>query len=294
MTSNGLPVGQLFSHVYLSGGALLSDKETFRRRLGFYCQNNLGNVNSELINFLQVETGLKIKYNGYFLLAEYFNEIEIKYLLNSITLVWRFLIDRISEIDSRRVFEIQRNERHAVAIAWRDFVVRVFHEEGMGYQLDEKCGVHFFIDKAFEQNRQSIIPALDNSRYAGVLAAFEGAYSALDGEPQDSKQAVRLIFEAVEILAKLMHPKAARLDNQLIEIIRDQAKASYSGDRTACSVADKMFASFVDWMNGLHFYRHGQGEEEHVTPPLDMAIFAISSGTGYLRWLLEIDAKSQQ
>ena len=163
----------------------------------------------------------------------------------------------------------------------------------MGYRLDEQCGVHFFVDEAFERSRQSIIPAFGQARYAGVLTAFEGAYSALDSEPQDTKQAVRLIFEAVEILAKLMQPKAARLDKQVIESIRDQAKASYDGDKTASSVADKMFAGFVDWMNGLHYYRHGQGVEETVMPPLDMAIFAISSGTGYLRWLIEIDAQSQ-
>ena len=90
-----------------------------------------------------------------------------------------------------------------------------------------------------------------------------------------------------------MQPKAARLDKQVIESIRDQAKASYDGDKTASSVADKMFAGFVDWMNGLHYYRHGQGVEETVMPPLDMAIFAIGSGTGYLRWLIEIDAQSQ-
>ncbi|MHB0925857.1 MAG: hypothetical protein ACYC1F_05080 [Gallionellaceae bacterium] len=274
--TNELPVGKLFSHVYLSGGPLLRDKETFRRRLGFYCQNKFDNF--PLGDFLRIEKGLQIPH-GYpkYDFEKFFVSEEIRNVLDTITLVWRFYFQAKS----------------LSAIGWRNFVDRTLKEENMGYRLDEQCGVHFFVDEAFERNRQSIIPALGQARYAGVLTAFEGAYSALDSEPQDTKQAVRLIFEAVEILAKLMQPKAARLDKQVIESICDRAKASYDGDKTASSVADKMFASFVDWMNGLHYYRHGQGVEETVMPPLDMAIFAISSGTGYLRWLIEIDAQSQ-
>ena len=279
MTDNGLPVGQLFSHVYLSGGPLLRDKETFRRRIGVYCQNHFAGDNSSLGNFLRRETGLQISH-GYpqYDFEKFLISTEIRNVLDVITLVWRFYA----------------GEHPSVARYWLNFVVRALKEESLGYQLDEQCGVHFFVDEAFERNRQSIIPALGQARYAGVLTAFEGAYSALDSEPQDTKQAVRLIFEAIEILVKLMQPRAARLDKLIAEVIRDQAKVLYGGDETACRVADKMFASLVDWIDGLHFYRHGQGVEEPVAPPLDMAIFAISSGTSYLRWLVEIDARSKQ
>lgn len=282
MTDNAVPVGRLFSHVYLAGGALLRDKETFRKRLGFYCHKYFRDENDSLGDFLREETGLEITQSmDFYYFEDYFNEIEIRYVLNVITLIWRF--HKLND-------EYHRGD----ADHWHKFVARVLKEENMGYRLDEQCGVHFFVDEAFERGRQSIIPALGQARYAGVLAAFEGAYSALDSEPQDAKHAVRLIFEAVEILAKLMHPRATRLDKQIAETIRDQAKASYVGDETACRAADKMFASLVDWVDGLHFYRHGQGGEEPVMPPLDMAIFAISSGTGYLRWLLDIDARLLQ
>lgn len=279
--TNELPVGKLFSHVYLSGGTLLRDKETFRRRLGAYCQSNFSNQNGSMGGFLRTEMGLQIPYRyPNYQFEEFFVSAEIRNVLDAITLIWRFYL-------------LDKYNRNSIEQSWHDFVARALKEENMGYRLDEQCGVHFFVDEAFERNRQSIIPALGQARYAGVLTAFEGAYSALDSEPQDTKQAVRLIFEAVEILAKLMQPKAARLDKQVIESICDRAKASYDGDKTASSVADKMFAGFVDWMNGLHYYRHGQGVEETVMPPLDIAIFAISNGTGYLRWLIEIDAQSQ-
>jgi hypothetical protein len=216
---------------------------------------------------------------GYYYFEEFLvdPDTEIRYVLNVITLIWKFF--------AHTSFPTAKN--------WHYFVERTLKEESMGYRLDEQCGVHFFVDEAFERNRQSIIPALGQARYTGVRSAFEGAYSALDSEPQDTKQAVRLIFEAVEILAKLMQPKATRLDKQLAKTIRDQTKTLYVGNETACRVADKMFAGFVDWIDGLHYYRHGQGVEEPVMPPLDMAIFAISSGTGYLRWLIEVDARFQ-
>lgn len=279
--TNELPVGELFSHVYLSGGPLLRDKVTFRRRLGVYCQNNFSN--GSLGDFLRVETGLQLPH-GYpqYNFEKFFISEEIRNVLNVITLVWRFC------------HHLDRYSRASPWSSWHDFVARVFKEENMGYQLDDQCGVHFFIDEAFERGRQSIIPALGQARYTGVMAAFEDAYSALDREPQDTKKAVRSIFEAIEILAKLMQPQATRLNKQLAEFIRDQAKAAYVGDATACNVADKMFAGFVDWIDGLHFYRHGQGVEEHVMPPLDMAIFAVGVGTGYLRWLLDLDDRYQQ
>lgn len=281
MTDRNLPTGQLFSHVYLSGGALLRDKETFRRRLGVYCQKQFYHDNSQLGDYLMVETGLQIRgrYTVYGF-EELFVSAEIKNVLDIITLIWRFC---------RTSAHLSVNAR-----LWHAFVARVFKEENMGYRLDEQCGVHFFVDEEFERNRQSIIPALGQARYTGVRAAFEAAYSALDNEPQDTKQAVRAIFEAIEILAKLMQPRFPRLDKQLAETIRDQAKLAYAGDATACKVADKMFAAFADWIDGLHFYRHGQGVEETVAPPLDMAIFAISGGASYLRWLLEIDNRLQQ
>ena len=277
--TNELPVGQLFSHVYLSGGTLLRDKETFRRRLGNYCRTHFNDENESLGEYLRIETGLVIhnSQDTYYYFEDFLADTntEIRYVLDVITLIWEFYAD---------------TEPRA-AKNWHDFVARTLKEESMGYQLDERCGVHFFIDEAFERNRQSIIPALGKTRYAGVLTAYEGAYSALDIEPQNTKQAVRLIFEAVEILGKLMQPKASRLDKQVAEAIRDQAKASYIGDNTACRVTDKMFASFVDWIDGLHFYRHGQGTEEPVEPPLELAIFAISSGTNYLRWLVQVDSR---
>jgi hypothetical protein len=45
------------------------------------------------------------------------------------------------------------------------------------------------------------------------------------------------------------------------------------------------------WVNSLHIYRHGQGTEEPVAPPLGFAIYVVSSGSAWLRFLLQIHSE---
>ncbi|MFX5689069.1 hypothetical protein ABTD94_21875, partial [Acinetobacter baumannii] len=60
-------------------------------------------------------------------------------------------------------------------------------------------------------------------------------------------------------------------------------------DATAMRAANKQLASFRDWIDSSHNYRHEQGSEEPVQPPIDLAILAISNGTAFLRWLIHLD-----
>ncbi len=55
-----------------------------------------------------------------------------------------------------------------------------------------------------------------------------------------------------------------------------------------------MLTSFKDWVDAAHFYRHEEGAEEVAQPPLQLAIYIVSSGTTHLRWLAELDAQTQQ
>ncbi len=63
----------------------------------------------------------------------------------------------------------------------------------------------------------------------------------------------------------------------------------YGADAVALRAANKQVASFKDWVDASHNYRHEQGSEEPVQPPIDLAILAISNGTSFLRWLIAID-----
>jgi len=52
-----------------------------------------------------------------------------------------------------------------------------------------------------------------------------------------------------------------------------------------------MFDSFALWVNGIHLYRHGQDDAQPVRPPIDLAIYIMSSGSSFLRWLIELNEK---
>jgi hypothetical protein len=68
----------------------------------------------------------------------------------------------------------------------------------------------------------------------------------------------------------------------------------YAEDTTALRAATRLANSLKEWAEASHNYRHEQGHEEPLQPPLDSAVFAISVGTSILRWLAEIDRDREQ
>ncbi len=244
-----------------------------------------------------METGLSVRSTptvggAYYWFEEFFTTVPIQFVLNSITLVWRFLIPEIKTLGQQttRTFLYTTPE----ARAWKDFVERVLREENLGYSLDEQCGIHFFVDQEFEHNRVTVLRGLDAPRYAGVRTAFEDAYKYLDADPTDTKAAVRSMFESMEILTKLM-VDTKNLNKWVVEnTLKQSVQSLYGGDDVASRTAGLAFDGFAKLIDGLHNYRHGQGKEETVSPPMSFAIYVLSSGAAFLRWLIEIDSSQQK
>lgn len=277
------PVGQLFTHVYMQGSPAIQDSEPFRRRLGSFLVNNFSNQRSDLVTFLRQETGLQVPWRGQsWDLEKLFVTVDVKYLLNLITLTWRhfYLTERTST-------------QHSSAYRWHQFVTRTLREENLGYRLDEQCGVHYFVDEEFERNRVATLSGMRAERYAGVRAAFDASFQYLDSTPPDTKAAVRSTFESLEILAKLM-VETNNLNKWLVEnSLKQKVLPQYADDEVACTVVTGMFDSFAKWVDSIHLYRHGQGQESPVAPPIDLTIYIISTGASFLRWLVEIDSRMQ-
>ncbi len=63
----------------------------------------------------------------------------------------------------------------------------------------------------------------------------------------------------------------------------------YASDAPAQEAAKKLVQGFTNWVASAQFYRHGQGQEEPNQPPLEVAVAILSSGAGYLRWLIHLD-----
>lgn len=279
MSSEKIPEGQLFTHVYCERGTPLQDSEQFRRRIGKFCKYLTSEYNFKLAEWLEQETGLVIGWVAYERdIIGLFSNAEIKIMLNSITLVWRFLIadiaNKYTKLDAQK---------------WYGFVKRALSEENMGYQLDEYCGVHYLIDKEFEINRISAIRCLQDPKYTTVIVAFEDAHRHLDSNPPDTKAAVRSLFESIEILVKQM-TNTNRLNKRIVkERLKEIAVGICETDTTAQEVVTHLFDGFAEWVDGMHNYRHGQDSPEPVAPPMDLAVYIFSSGTSFLRWLVEID-----
>ncbi len=87
MPQEKIPEGQLFTHVYCDRGTPIEDNEIFRRRIGTFCNDLLIKYNSELGKWLTIETGLVVPYRmNFYSINKFILDIELKHMLNSITL----------------------------------------------------------------------------------------------------------------------------------------------------------------------------------------------------------------
>ncbi len=280
------PKGELFTHVYLERGTPQSDNQKFRVRIGFFCQQEFREYNTKLGDYLIQEIGLEIhRFHGYEL-KRFLIEVDLEHFLNAITLIWRFA--HYNEIQDRD----DEGQRYFLSDAWLDFVRRVIQEENMGYSVDERCGIHFLVDEEFEKNRASVLRYLDNPKYSGIRDAFEDAHRHFDDNPPDTKAAVRSMFESIEILIRKMVPKAKNLSSFVVNNeLKPLVLSIYKTDEIAQNTIEQILDGFSRWVDGLHNYRHGQGKDDPVKPPMDFTIYVLSSGAAYLRWLVEIESK---
>jgi len=269
------PNGELFSRTYLERGAPTQDKPSFRNRLSQYLIVLQASKKTGIASYFRLEAGFDVSWAfGGPDFASFFNLSDIATVLDSVTLTWRYL-ERTSSLQSRD---------------WHAFVSRTLREENMSYTLDEKCGVHFFIDEEFERNRVSALKCLDSPRYSGVRKAFEDAHRHLDTQPPDTKASVRSAFEALEILARLIDPSSKNLNQYMVkEKLRPlaEAQATHPAEK---STIENLFNGLAYIVTSLHNYRHGQGSEAPVAPTLTVAVFVLSTVAAFLRWLVEVDS----
>ncbi len=284
MPQGGLPKGQLFSQVYLKRGPLAQDSERMRHRIAalYILMTDKTSVSfDKLVLKISLSLGIKIlrvygNVNSDF--HEFMKEAELRDVLDVITLIYNHL----------------PRDRSNWEVRWREGIQQIFEEEKVTYRIYEEGGVHLGVDEEFDHNRASVISSLSNSRYSGVITAFNEAHKALDSSPPDGKLAMRHAFEAVEILFRLIFPNAPRLGgSEIKKHLEPWISAHLAEDKTAARATIKLLASFSEWVDGVHFYRHGQGQEEPVQPPLSLAILTISTAASYLRWLGELDPAVQ-
>jgi hypothetical protein len=295
-----IAIGELFARQYVERGAPVQDNTLFRNRIDAFLQANHYKDYADIATYLRLESGLIVgtfysdSYKTvYYKFTEFFTSTKIELVLSSLTLIWRFLHKKYPEALNPRNASTPFVFRYPKADAWHAFITRAMREENVAYSLDEKCGVHFFVDEEFELNRFTALSCLAADRYAAVRVAFEQAHSHLDAQPSDTKAAVRSAFEALEILARLMDTNSKNLNKWMVENKLKPIALAQATDPTESAVLGKLFDGLAITIDGLHSYRHGQGSEQPVAPSLSVAVYIVSIVASTLRWLVAIDSNDE-
>ncbi len=262
-----------FSQLYLERGVPTRDSTRFRNRLAaFFSENLRERFNFPAKQLYERETGSIVKFRGQaWIFSDVFREAELRDVLDAVTVVYRVIL-------------ADREPR--AAAAWLAFTSRVMREENVGYSVDNNCVAHFHVDQEFERNRAATVAVLQLPQFAAVRAAFDDAYRHLDSLPRDTKASARSMFEAIEVLTRLIVPNAQNLNRWLVEnTLKQKCLAVSGGDATEQKVLSFMFDSLADWVDGLHNYRHGQAVESPVAPSEELTVHVLATGSAYLRQL---------
>lgn len=172
---------------------------------------------------------------------------------------------------------------------WIEFVRRALAEENLCYSVDDQGGVHFAVDQEFAHSRMTTVRRLGDSRLGAVRHAFESSADALDQPSPDTLKAVRAIYDAQETLFKLMFPNASRLGPAEIKSHLMPRLPDIHPNGAALEASKQLLNSWSDWVVALQQYRHADRTAEPSPPPTDLAVALISTGTDFLRWLLDIE-----
>lgn len=269
------PIGKPYSQVYVERGKTVEDSHRFRQRLRGYLSALPQSHRVIIARAIARETGAETYFGN---VASHMTECSLADLLDNITHITGAL-------------RIIRDESSPSFVSWLRFVDRALKEENVGYVVDNAGGIHPAHDEEFDVARRSTIAALGMPRYATARQFFEQGVADLK-PPQDTRDAVRRTFEAVENVAKLMAPSISRLGASEVEkVLKPLATASLLG--TERDATNLMLSSMANWVNGCQQYRHAPGTPEPDPPSLELAIWMVSTGASHLRWLVGIDQKLQ-
>ncbi len=270
-----------YSQIYIESGKPTVDSKRARNRLCAFLQTALlerSQSNAlvvELLRIIEIRTGADTGNRNappWHRLIKFVGECQLRDLLDFVTLFYTYCTSM----------------RISAARPWLVHTAEVFQEENLPYRVDENGIVHPFVDSEFEVNRAAAIGSLAESQFQAARAEFEDAFRHLrDGE---GKQAIRMMFPAVETAAKVLFPgNLTRLmPNEIDRYLRPRMEAKYAGNKPAINAAHSLLESFKSWITASQQYRHGQEVQEHAEPPTEFVVSYLSAGATFLRWMIEL------
>jgi hypothetical protein len=266
----------LFIYRYMDRSVPRRDSPRFRVRVSAAFPRE-DDLRSKVWVRLRAEAGIDVSTTQWGVLwAHFFEKAPIEEVLTSITLTYLVL----------RGTAVRRSGEYLQAIT------SALADEQMGFRIDTHGVIHFAVDEVFEGERVAALAGLDNPVLAAARLAYESVFRHLDHHPPDTLAAVRAMFEAVEIVSRQLCPPHRNLHANLCRTeLRQRCLAVIGGDVVETRVWEEMFKGMVEWVSALHHYRHGQPEA--TTPPTNaLAVYVVSSGTAYLRLLVEVAVRA--
>lgn len=196
-----------------------------------------------------------------------------------------FTSSPMEEVLTAITITVVESRRQGNAEAYRTAIKTALEEENLGFRIDAQGVIHYAVDEVFEGERTAVLALLNAPALAAAKRAYESVYRHMGSQPPDSLAAARAMFDAVEIVARQLCPAHRNLHAGLCRgELRERCLAALGGDSVEQLVWAGMFTGLVEWVSALHNIRHGQPRN---TAPLSetFAVYAISSGTAYLRLL---------
>ncbi|WNV10550.1 hypothetical protein [Tardiphaga sp. 709] len=263
----GVPKGLRFDQLYGRRGEPARDSEKMRHRIAAL----LREVPEGVEKFAEAELGLRSPYSTSSSWTTILQKWDVQDVMGLITVVAVYL----------------RGSNPNKATAWISLANRLLEEENVGYRVDDRGGVHPHIDAEFASARAATISALSTTRHANVAKEFEAGTDAIG---TDNKIAIVRTFMAAEGLFRLIINSSPRLITGEVDKLLPLMKARFKEDAIAERVSVKILASFKDWIDACHFYRHEQAQEAVAQPSIELAVLLVSQGASFIRLLAELDA----
>lgn len=280
MDENESEVGGYFSRNYRPATAPSADSSRARFRIAKYLEEYCDRDSGSFGKYIEKETGIKlVEYYAtpYVPWEETLSKCTIEDFLDIITAIARYCPSRV----------VNKN-RAPVKYVFTAFVERVFREQSLAYRLDDKGGVHPFIDAAFTAEISELLANFSKYDLSAARIHLLSAENALLSFQYNGRLAIRSIFDAIENVFKMICSGTTQMNSATIKDRFKPVVLSSLVDPHQQRFASKLVDSLVDWVDAGHFYRHEPGQPEPTEPSLPLSTLYVSQGFGFARWMGEI------
>jgi hypothetical protein len=265
---NQPPIGQRFSLTYQPRSQELSDSPRFRNRVIAFLTSN-EKYTSPLIKLIPQELGIDLTYGAW-------------------GIDWKTTLKQISIADFLDTITLcSKNIQSYDLPSLLSFIRRTLKEEGIALRVDDRGGFHPLVDQAFEAERIELIQGLNNKGFKAAAEALSSAHDYLSAGHEDTLSAARSAIDAVENVFKVITAEKRIGATEIKSSIPNILPEYY--DERARNAALRLIASFSEWTNAAHQYRHADGQPEPTPPPRDITIQFMSAGAGWIRWLISFN-----